>query len=103
MKPSSKENLSPIKPLDQSLIDRLYKELSKELEDLIEELNSSSKISAFGAMATLSKKISEIAADLKTLQHLPTMIRNPFVMTDPRTILDELEKKYSSKKKKSKK
>ena len=101
MRSSSKsENTSSIKALDQSLIDRLYKELITELEELIKELNHSAKIGAFGAMATLSSKVSEIAADIKKLQHLPNMARNPFVMADPRTLLDELEKKYSKKKKK---
>lgn len=88
-----------LKALDQDLIDRLYKELTKELTELIKELNDSSKMGAFGAMATLSSKVSEIANDLKKLQHLPTMLTNPFVMADPRTILDEIEKKYSRKKK----
>ena len=96
---SKKEQLTPIRPLNQDLIDELYKELTKELEDLIGELNDSSKISAYGAMATLSNKISDIAADLKKLQRLPTMLRNPFVLADPRQILDEIEKKYSKKRK----
>ena len=91
---------TPIKALDQGLIDRLYKELTKELSELIKELNDSSKISAFGAMATLSNKVSDIAADLKKLQHLPTMLTNPFVKSDPRTILDDIERKYSKKKSK---
>ena len=99
MRSNSKNESSPIKALDQTLIDRLYKELTKELEDLMKELNDSSKIGAFGAMATLSGKISAIAADLKKLQHLPTMLTNPFVMADPRTILDEISKKYSKKRK----
>lgn len=99
MKSNSKsEDLAPIRSLDQDLIDRLYKELSKELEDLIKELNDSSKINAYGAMATLSKKVSDMAADLKKLQHLPNMLRNPFIMADPRDILDEISKKYSKKK-----
>ncbi len=89
----------PIRALDQDLIDHLYKELTMELSELIKELNNSSKIGAFGAMATLSTKVSEIAADLKKLQHLPTMLTNPFVMADPRDILDEISKKYSKKKK----
>lgn len=93
-----KENLTPIKALDQNLIDRLYKDLTKELGELIKELNDSSKIGAFGAMATLSAKVSDIAADLKKLQHLPNMLTNPFVMTDPRSILDEIIRKYSKKK-----
>lgn len=92
------EDLAPIRSLDQSLIDRLYKELSKELEEIIKELNDSCKINAYGAMATLSKKVSDIAADLKKLQHLPNMLRNPFVMADPRDILDEISKKYGKKK-----
>lgn len=100
MTTSPKSNSTPpVKALDQELIDNLYKDLTKELESLIAELNNSSKIGAFGAMATLSGKVSEIAADLKKLQHLPSMLTNPFVMTDPRTILDELSKKYSKKKK----
>lgn len=89
-----------IKVLDQDLIDRLYKELTKELSELIKELNDSSKIGAFGAMATLSAKVSDIAADLKKLQHLPTMLTNPFVMADPRVVLDEISRKYSKKKSK---
>ena len=93
-------NLTPVKPLDQNLIDKLYKELTKELDELIKEINDSSKIGAFGAMATLSNRVSEIASDLKKLQRLPTMIRNPFLMADPRQLLDEIEKKYSKKKKK---
>ncbi len=94
------EHTQPIRGLDQDLIDKLYKDLSKELEVLIKELNDSSNIGAFGAMATLSSKISEIASDLKKLQHLPTMLTNPFVLSDPREILDEINKKYSKKKKK---
>ena len=97
MRHNSKHDLS-IKALDHNLIDRLYKELTKELSELIRELNDSSKIGAFGAMATLSSKIADIASDLKKLQHLPTMLTNPFVMADPRTILDEIAKKYSKKK-----
>ena len=89
-----------LKALDQDLIDRLYKELTKELGELIKELNDSSKMGAFGAMATLSSKVSEIASDLKKLQHLPTMLTNPFVMADPRNILDEISRKYSKKKRK---
>ena len=100
MASSSKNNLPPVKALDQELIDRLYKDLTKELEELIQELNNSSKIGAFGAMATLSSKVSDIAADLKKLQHLPSMLTNPFVMADPRNILDEINKKYSTKKRK---
>lgn len=86
--------------LDQELIDRLYKDLTKELSELIKELNDSSKIGAFGAMATLSTKVADIASDLKKLQHLPTMLTNPFVMADPRTILDEINRKYSKKRSK---
>ena len=98
MRPNSKSSSpAPVKGLDQELIDSLYKELSKELSELISELNDSSKIGAFGAMATLSSKISDIAVDLKKLQHLPTMLTNPFVMADPRVILDEISKKYSKK------
>lgn len=98
MAASSKRNTPPpVKALDQGLIDNLYKDLTKELELLVKELNDSSKIGAFGAMATLSSKISEISGDLKKLQHLTSMLTNPFVMTDPRTILDELSKKYSKK------
>ena len=97
---SHSKNESSIKALDQNLIDRLYKDLTKELSELIKELNDSSKIGAFGAMATLSARVSEIAADLKKLQHLPTMLRNPFVMSDPRTILDEINRKYSKKRSK---
>ena len=96
---SKRETMNPVKALDQELIDRLYKELTKELTDLIKELNDSSGIGAFGAMATLSSKISEIAADLKKLQRLPSMLTNPFVMSDPRAILDDISKKYSTKKK----
>jgi len=101
MTPNSKQqNPAPqIKALDQELIDKLYKELTKELEELIKELNNSSKIGAFGAMATLSSKVSDIAGDLKKLQHLPSMLTNPFVMTDPRSILEDLSKKYSKKRK----
>ena len=97
---SKNEIVGSIRALDQDLIDSLYKELTKELAELIKELNDSSKIGAFGAMATLSAKISEIASDLKKLQHLPTMLTNPFVMADPRTILDEIKRKYSKKKNK---
>lgn len=97
---SKNEMLATIKVLDQGLIDRLYKDLTKELSELIKELNDSSKIGAFGAMATLSAKVSDIAADLKKLQHLPTMLTNPFVMADPRSILDEINKKYTKKKSK---
>ena len=97
---SKNENSQPIRALDQELIDKLYKELTKELEVLIKELNNSSEIGAFGAMATLSSKVSEIASDLKKLQHLPNMLTNPFVLADPRTILDDLNRKYSKKKKK---
>ena len=99
MRQSSKNEIfSSIKALDQDLIDSLYKDLTKELNELIKELNDSSKISAFGAMATLSIKVSDIASDLKKLQHLPTMLTNPFVMSDPRTILDEISIKYIKKK-----
>ena len=90
----------PIKALDQSLIDRLYQDLTKQLSELIKELNDSCNIGAFGAMATLSAKISEMAGDLKKLQHLPTMLTNPYIMADPRNILDEISKKYSKKRKK---
>ena len=99
---SKKEQLTQIRSLNKELIDELYKELTNELKDLINELNDSSKIGAYGAMATLSNKISEIAADIKKLQRLPNMLRNPFVLADPREILDEIENKYSNKKKKSK-
>src|SRR3989338_734066 len=99
MPSSAKNNLPPVKALDQELIDKLYKELTKELEELIKELNNSSKIGAFGAMATLSSKVSDISGDLKKLQHLPSMLTNPFVMTDPRSILEDLSKKYSKKRK----
>ena len=85
----------PIRALDQNLIDHLYKDLTKELSELIKELNDSSEMGAFGAMVTLSAKISEIASDLKKLQHLPSMLTNPLVMSDPRTILDEINKKYN--------
>ena len=103
MQKNPKDNSSiPVKALDQKLIDQLYKELSKELAELINELNDSSKIGAFGAMATLSSKISEIAGDLKTLQHLPTMLTNPYIMADPRDILNDITKKYSNKKRKKK-
>lgn len=94
---SKSESTSAIKALDQELIDKLYKELTKELSDLIKELNDSSKIGAYGAMATLSNKVSDIASDLKKLQHLPSMLTNPFVMSDPRLILDEICRKYSKK------
>lgn len=100
MRSNQKNESSSIKALDQTLIDRLYKDLTKELEELMKELNDSSKIGAFGAMATLSSKVSDIAADLKKLQHLPSMLTNPFVMADPRNILDEINKKYSTKKRK---
>ncbi len=99
MKHNPKNDIS-VKALDQDLIDRLYKDLTKELAELIKELNDSSKIGAFGAMATLSSKVSDIASDLKKLQHLPSMLTNPFVMADPRTILDEISKKYNKKKSK---
>ena len=62
---SKNDSSIPIRALDQDLIDHLYKELTKELSELIKELNDSSKIGAFGAMATLSNKVSEIAGDLK--------------------------------------
>lgn len=100
MRTSPKNNTPHIKALDQTLIDKLYKDLTKELDDLLKELNDSAKIGAFGAMATLSSKVSDIAADLKKLQHLPSMVTNPFVMSDPRTILDEINKKYGKKKNK---
>lgn len=100
MKSHPKSNSGQIKTLDHNLISRLYKELTKELSELIKELNDSSKISAFGAMATLSTKISEIAQDLKKLQRLPTMLTNPFVLADPRDMLDEINKKYSKKRSK---
>lgn len=90
----------PIKALDQKLIDDLQAVLSKELESLLLELNNSSKIGAFGAMATISTQISEIASDIKKLQHLPNILTNPFVMSDPRAILDEISKKYTKKIKK---
>lgn len=97
-RPNQKHNLqAPVRELDQGLIDRLYKELTKELDSLLKELSDSSKIGAFGAMATLSTRVSEIAQDLKKLQHLPTMLTNPFVMADPRVILDEINRKYSKK------
>lgn len=101
MRNNSKSNPlgSSIKGLDQSLIDKLYKDLTKELSDLLQELNDCSRMGAFGAMATLSSKVSEIAADLKKLQHLPNMLTNPFVLSDPRSILDEISKKYSKKRK----
>lgn len=95
------EIFGAVKALDESLIEELYKELTDELADLIKELNNSSNIGAYGAMATISTKISDIASDLKKLQHLPTMLTNPYVMSDPRTILDEITKKYSKKKKTS--
>ena len=97
MRRNTKNEVYGSRVLDQDLIDKLYKELTKELSELIKELNDSSKIGAFGAMATLSSKVSDIAADLKKLQHLPTMLTNPFVMADPRTILDEISRKYSKK------
>ncbi len=100
MRNNSKQDITSIKALDQHLIERLYKELTKELEDLMKELNDSSKIGAFGAMATLSNKISEVAADLKRLQHLPSMLTNPYIMADPRVVLDEISKKYLKKKSK---
>lgn len=101
MRPHSKtEHSTQVRALDHNLIERLNKELTKELSELIKELNDSAKIGAFGAMATLSSRISEIAQDIKKLQHLPTMLTNPFVMADPRTMLEELSKKYSKKRKK---
>jgi len=102
MKSHSKNESVPIRALDQELINLLYKQLTDELAELIKELNDSSKIGAFGAMSTLSAKISEMAADIKKLQHLPSMLTNPFIMQDPRDVLDDLTKKYN-KKKKSKK
>ncbi len=100
MAQSSKNSNPSIKTLDQELIDKLYNELTVELSRLIEELNSSTKIGAYGATATLSAKISEIAGDIKKLQHLPNMLTNPFIMDDPREILDSITKKYTKKKKK---
>ncbi len=102
MRSQSKNEPVQIRALDQQLIDSLYKQLTDELNELIRELNDSSKIGAFGAMATLSGRVSEIAIDIKKLQHLPSMLTNPFVKQDPRDVLDEISKKYS-KKKKSKK
>ncbi|MBI2995576.1 MAG: hypothetical protein HYY52_02580 [Candidatus Melainabacteria bacterium] len=102
MRSQPKKDIATTKALDHALIDSLYKDLTKELNELIKELNNSCKIGAFGAMATLSSKISEIAADLKKLQHLPNMLTNPFVMADPRNILDEISKKYSRKRPKTK-
>lgn len=98
MRSNQKNESVPIRALDQELIDNLNKQLTKELSELIKELNDSAKIGAYGAMATLSSKVSEIAADIKKLQHLPTMLTNPFVMEDPRDVLDEVSKKYSKKK-----
>ena len=92
--------ISSIRSLDHDLIDSLYKELSKQLSNLIKELNDSSSIGAFGAMVTLSTKISEMASDLKKLQHLPAMLTNPYVKEDPRDLLDEINKKYGKRKKK---
>ncbi len=100
MKSNQKNESLPIRVLDKDLIDSLYKQLSEELSQLIKELNDSSKIGAFGAMATLSAKVSEMASDIKKLQHLPTMLTNPFIKQDPREILDDLSKKYTKKKKK---
>lgn len=100
MRSNQKNESVPIRALDQELIDNLNKQLTKELSELIKELNDSAKIGAYGAMATLSSKVSEIAADIKKLQHLPTMLTNPFVMEDPRDVLDEISKKYSKKKSK---
>ena len=100
MRSNQKNESVPIRALDQELIDNLNKQLTKELSELIKELNDSAKIGAYGAMATLSSKVSEIAADIKKLQHLPTMLTNPFVMDDPRDILDEVSKKYNKKKSK---
>lgn len=98
MRQNQKNESVPIRALDQELIDNLNKQLTKELSELIKELNDSAKIGAYGAMATLSSKVSEIAADIKKLQHLPTMLTNPFVMEDPRDVLDEVSKKYNKKK-----
>ena len=98
MRSNQKNESVPIRALDQELIDNLNKQLTKELSELIKELNDSAKIGAYGAMATLSSKVSEIAADIKKLQHLPTMLTNPFVMEDPRDVLDGISKKYSKKK-----
>lgn len=101
MKSSPKNNaIGRVKGLDHNVIESLYKDLTKELSELIKELNDSSKIGAFGAMATLSTKISDIASDLKKLQHLPSMLTNPFVLADPREILEEISKKYGKKRKK---
>ena len=100
MKNNQKSQAVSIRSLDQDLIDNLYKELSKQLSDLIKELNNSSQIGAFGAMVMLSSKISEVASDLKKLQHLPTMLTNPYMKEDPRDLLNELNKKYGKKKKK---
>lgn len=97
---SKNEHNTTAKALDYNLIEYLNKELTKELSELIKELNDSAKIGAFGAMATLSKRVSDIAQDIKKLQHLPTMLTNPLVMSDPRVVLDDISKKYSSKKKK---
>jgi hypothetical protein len=104
MTTNPKNNTSPpIRALDQELIDRLYKELTNELELLLAELNDSSKMGAYGATATLSAKIADIASDLKKLQHLPSMLTNPFVMADPREILDEIYKKHLKNLKRKKK
>ena len=97
MTSQNKQNLIPVKALDQKLIDRLYKELTKELGKLIKELNDSSKMGAYGAMATLSVKVSEMAKDLKQLQRLPAILTDPKVTTDPRKTLEEISKKYSKK------
>lgn len=99
MSSQEKKSTQTIRALDQELIDELYKTLTSELDKLLAELNDSSKMGAYGATATLSSKIAELAADLKKLQHLPTMLTNPFVMSDPRDILDEISNKYLKKKK----
>ncbi len=92
----------PMRILNQELIDKLYTTLSNELSKLLDELNSSAKMGAYGAAATLSSRVADIASDLKKLQHLPNMLTNPFILSDPREILDEINKKYSKKTKKSK-
>ena len=69
----------------------------KLIQQLIKELNDSSRIGAYGAMATLSVKVSEMAKDLKQLQRLPAILTDPKVTTDPRKTLEEISKKYSKK------
>ena len=98
MRSNQKNESVPIRALDQELIDNLNKQLTKELSELIKELNDSAKIGAYGAMATLSSKVSEIAADIKKLQQIPTMLTNPFGMEDPRDVLDNISKKDRKKK-----